>query len=375
VTIDVVRPDELGAQELAAWSRIQQSDSELGSPFLSPQFALACARVRSRTRVAVLSGDEGITGFLPLELGRAGFGRALGQGFSDVQGLVASRTADIDARALLRACGLRTWQFDHLLGTQARWLSDAPHRWVEDRSPVVDLSEGWDAYEKALRASGSLYSTTARRRRALERDHGPVSVTLSEPDHALLEQVLEWKSHQYRRTGRRDVFAEPGMRRLVHDLLDRQDPEFGAPLAVLRAGDDIVAAHLGLRSPGALAWWFPVYVTSFSRFSPGLILCLDILRAMPDQGLQVMDLGKGDEPYKQRLANLESPLLIGAVSRYPVIAGLGAARRWPGETAKKFLHAHPQLRSTARSLRTRVAKTRMGLSSDGPHQESEKGRS
>ena len=122
-----------------------------------------------------------------------------------------------------------------------------------------------------------------------------MSLVLSEPNHALLDQLVEWKSHQYRRTGRRDVFAEPGMRRLVHDLLDRQDKEFTAPLAVLRAGDDVVAAHLGLRSPEILAWWFPVYVTRFSRYSPGLIFCLELLREMPAEGLRLLDLGKGEE--------------------------------------------------------------------------------
>lgn len=362
--IEIVAPDELGAGELAEWTRIQGSRSELASPFLSPQFAAACARVRPRTRVAVFTDDEGVTGFFPFESGRAGFGRALGLGFSDVQGLVAPATAAVDARALLRACGLRSLEFDHLIAAQAPLLAGAPQRWVEDRSPVIDLSDGWTAYEAALKKSGSLVATTARRRRALERDQGPVSLVLSEPNHSVLDQLLEWKSRQYRRTGRPDVFAEPGMRRLVHDLLDQQEDEFAAPLAVLRAGDDVVAAHLGLRSPSVLAWWFPVYATRFSRYSPGLILCLDILREMPDDGLRLLDLGKGEESYKQRLANGENPILSGAISRDPFIAGLGAARRWPRQSVKDFLHAHPTVRTWARSMRSRVASVRTRWSSD-----------
>ncbi len=363
--IDIVAPEELGAGELAKWLRIQRSSPELASPFLSPQFAMACARVRPRTRVAVLSEAGGVQGFFPFESGRAGFGRALGLGFSDVQGLVAPATADIDIRALLRACGLRAWEFDHLIATQAPWLSAAPHRWEEDRSPVVDLGDGWDAYTIALReSSSSVQSSTARRRRTLARDHGPVSLVLSEPNHALLDQVIEWKSQQYRRTGRRDVFAQPGMRRLVHDLLDEPDGDFGAPLAVLRAGDDIVAAHLGLRSTSVLAWWFPVYATRFSRYSPGLVLSLDMLRELPDQGVRLLDLGKGDESYKQRLATGYLPILSGAISRDPVVAGLSATRRWPRKTARNLLHANPTVRTLARSLRSRVAAARMRGSSD-----------
>jgi CelD/BcsL family acetyltransferase involved in cellulose biosynthesis len=364
VRIEVVTPEELGPGERAEWSRIQHSGSELASPFLSPEFAMACARARPRTRVAVLTDDGGVTGFFPFESGRAGVARALGLGFSDVQGLVAPTTAAVDARALLRACGSVAWEFDHLIATQAPWLSGAPHRWVEDHSPVVDLSDGWAAYSTALRkSSSSLQSSTARRRRALERDHGPVSLVLDEPDHALLDQLLEWKSRQYRRTGRRDVFSRPGMRRLVHDLLDQRGSDFGAPLAVLRAGDEIVAVHLGLRSPSVLAWWFPVYVTRFSRYSPGLLLCLELLRAMPEHGLRLLDLGKGEEPYKQRLATGHHPILSGSVSRDPLVAGLRAARHWPRRTAEDFLHAHPTARTWARDVRSRVATARTRRSS------------
>jgi CelD/BcsL family acetyltransferase involved in cellulose biosynthesis len=359
VRVDVVAPHELGAEEHSAWAAIQRSESELDSPFLTASFAMACARARPRTRVAVLRDDAGIAGFFAYEAGRAGSARALGQGLSDVQALVVPSTSKLDVPALLRACGLRTWQFDHLLGHQGPLLAGAPHRWGEDRSPVVDLGEGWDAYEKVLRTtSSSLRSTTARRRRNLERDHGPVSLEFSEPDHAILDQLIQWKSQQYRRTGRPDPLARPGVRPLLHDLLDTSDSGFAAPLAVLRAGDEIVAAHLGLRSAETLAWWFPVYVPRFHRYSPGLILCLDILRAMPGQGLRSLDLGKGDEPYKQRLANAEIPLLQGGIGRGPVSAGLGAALRWPRAQVKSLFRKYPDLREWSFSIPRRLARLR-----------------
>lgn len=357
--VSVVAPGDLAGAEVAEWARLQESEPGLASPFLSHGFAVAFARYRPGTRVAVVTDDAGVTGFFPHEVGRAGFGRAVGMGYSDVQGLVAPAAFDLDARALLRACGLRAWRFDHLLATQATLLSGAPHRWVEDRSPVIDLSDGWEAYSTELRkTSASLQSSTARRRRALERDHGPVSLTFSDPDHRLLDQLIEWKSEQYRRTGRRDVLAEPGMRRLLHELLDHQETGFGAPLTVLRAGDEVVAAHLGLRSPSVLAWWFPVYSTRFSRYSPGLVLALGTAQEMCDHGIRLMDLGKGEESYKQRLANGEHAILAGSVSRDPVVAGLTAARRWPMETVRGLLHAHPAVRSRVADLRIRVASAR-----------------
>jgi CelD/BcsL family acetyltransferase involved in cellulose biosynthesis len=323
----------------------------LASPFLSPDFAVACAHVLESTRVAVFSLGDGGTGFFPFQSSRHGFGKALGQGFSDAQAIVAPPTADVDIRSLLDACGLRLWEFDHLLAWQGPWLKGAHSRWTHETSPVIDVTAGWAVYQQAQRrASTSLLSSTSRKRRKLERDFGPVSLAFHEPDRALLEQLLKWKSAQYRRTGQRDVFADERMRRLVHDLLDSDSPEFGAPLTVLRAGDEVVAVHLGLRSSTALAWWFPVYADRFRTYSPGLILCLDLVRAMGAEGLTSLDLGEGDEPYKRRLANSEIPLLRGTVSPYWLTSHVDAARRWPRE----FVRQAPRLREFTRDVRLRL---------------------
>jgi CelD/BcsL family acetyltransferase involved in cellulose biosynthesis len=67
---------------------------------------------------------------------------------------------------------------------------------------------------------------------------------------------------------------------------------------VLLAGEKLVAAHFGLRSRRTLAWWFPVYESAFAAYSPGTILCLELARALGEQRLSLIDLGKGDEDYK-----------------------------------------------------------------------------
>jgi CelD/BcsL family acetyltransferase involved in cellulose biosynthesis len=359
VKVDVARPSELGEDEFALWRRIQQSHPDLASPFLGPSFALAVERARASTRVAVLSDSSGIIGFFPYEQRRFGTGTALAKGLSDVQAVVVPPATDLVLRGVLRACQLRIWEFDHLLGHQVTLLHRAAARFVHERSPAIDLSDGFEAYQRRQRAaSSSLFQSTGRKRRKLEREHGPVRLVLADPDGSRLQQVLRWKSAQYRRTGRQDRFANPATRALVSDLQQLREPAFSAPLTVLLAGDTVVAGHLGLRSTSTLAWWFPAYNPDFGQYSPGLIMLLELARAMPDAGLSLLDLGKGDEPYKERLSNREIPLLRGAAARGRHLAVANSVRHWPRERAERLVLESPQLRAWARGTLGRFGAVR-----------------
>ena len=364
--VDVVRPQELGIGDLARWQGLQAGDTSLDSPFLCPEFSIAVAAVRPSARLAVFSDGAGGTGYLPFERGRLGGGSAIGIGLSDVQGIVAPAGSDVDLNAVLRAAGIGLFHFDHWLAAQEPWLSALPSRLVGETSPALDLSHGFDQYLDERQASSkSLLQSTARKRRKLEREHGPVMLAFHEADHSLLDLVLDWKSRQYRRTGRRDRFADHGNRALVHALLDADGPSFGATLSVLRAGDSVVAAHLGLRSRSTLAWWFPVYDPRFSAYSPGLVFLLDLARAMTDRHLTLLDLGKGDEPYKERLGNRPIQLLRGTVARYRVQQAIHTVGRWPSERAMQAVLGSPRLRHAGRTtlgvggaLRERLSRPR-----------------
>jgi CelD/BcsL family acetyltransferase involved in cellulose biosynthesis len=307
----------------------------------------------------VISESSGITGFLPYEQRRFGTGVAVGKGLSDVQAVVTPPTADLDLRAVLRACRIRVFEFDHLLGHQIALLDRRASRFTHERSPVIDLSGGFEAYQRRQRAvSTSLFQSTGRKKRKLEREHGPVRMVFADPDGSHLQQVLSWKSAQYRRTGRQDRFADPAIRALVNELFRADDPTFSAPLTVLLAGDAVVAGHLGLCSSSTLAWWFPAYHPDFGQYSPGLILLLELARALPAAGLSLLDLGKGDEPYKERLSNREIPLLRGSATCDAHWAVANSALHWPRERAMRLVLESPRLRTWAREALARFGAVR-----------------
>jgi CelD/BcsL family acetyltransferase involved in cellulose biosynthesis len=349
VKVDVVRPSELGEGEFARWRRIQQTHPDLASPFLSPSFILAAERARSSTRVAVISDSSAIIGFFAYEQRRFRTGVALAKGLSDVQAVIVPPTAELDLHGVLRACRIRSWEFDHLLGHQISLLDGADSRFLHERSPAIDVGDGFEPYQRRQKAvSSSLFQSTGRKRRKLEREHGPVRLIFADPDDTHLQRVLDWKSAQYRRTGRQDRFASPATRALVSELLQARESTFSAPLTVLLAGDSVVAGHLGLRSASTLAWWFPAYDPDFAQYSPGLILLLELLRTLPEVGLSLLDLGKGDEPYKERLSNREIALLRGTAACGRQWAIANSARHWPRERVMRLVLESPRLRTWAR---------------------------
>jgi CelD/BcsL family acetyltransferase involved in cellulose biosynthesis len=64
-----------------------------------------------------------------------------------------------------------------------------------------------------------------------------------------------------------------------------------------------VAVHLGLLGKDRLSWWFPAYDPDFGRYSPGLILLLDLINEASSRGIPLVDLGRGEHDYKLRVTS------------------------------------------------------------------------
>ncbi|MFI9821446.1 GNAT family N-acetyltransferase [Streptomyces sp. NPDC052013] len=342
----VLRPDELGPGEHKTWRHLRAEGGAPENPFLDPVFATAVGRVRPGARVAVLQEDCTPVGFFPYEKGPLGQGRAIGLGVSDSQGAVLRPGLRLDPRRLLAACGLSSWEFDNLQAGQHLFL---PHAVEELADPVIDLAEGYEHYTGRLRSTspGFLRQTLAKERR-LARQVGEVRFEYDARDPDALRALKRWKSAQYRRTGRRDRFALEWMSGLVDLLAHGDDPECRGLLSVLYAGGRPVAAHLGLRSPTVLSWWFPAYDREHGRYSPGLILLLRMLEAAAADGVRMVDLGSGPARYKDSLKTRELRVYEGAVIR----PGPGGAAyrlgREPARAARRFVRGRPRLAGAVR---------------------------
>lgn len=355
----MVTPGELGAADFDRWRSLRSSSQLLDSPFLDPHFTACVGEVRSTARVAVLSDGNRVVGFFPHEVGRGGIGRPIGAGLSDYQAVIVSDDAALEWPSLLRQAGLWTWQFDHLAGAQAALLPRSRQRHTVQYSPALDLTGGYDAYRADLRQrSKTTLQNMERKRRKLNRDVGPVEMRLAVAGDGNLERLMRWKSLQYRQTGRRDRFASPSVRSLLHHLMEAPSDAMTAELQVLMAGDRPLAWHFGLRSSSILAYWFPAYDREFAPFSPGAVLLLDMARAAADAGCHLVDLGKGDEEYKLRFANTRLDVLSGHVASTAAAATMLEMYRAPREIGLGLVLGSPRIRRFARSSLRGVGRLR-----------------
>lgn len=313
--ISVIQSSELESTHIDRWRDIQQGNPEFASPYFCPEFTLLTGSVRQDVRIGMIEDGNEIMGFFPFQKISGSSAGPVGGPLSDYHGLILAEGYEIDARQLLRQCGLKSWEFNHQIASQR---SFQPYHEIEDFSFVINLSNGIDSYLRERRDSGSkLVQSINRKRRKLEREIGPITFQYHSADVTDLSRMFEWKSRQYIATGNTDVFGFDWPRNLLSSILAIQTETFAGVLSTLHAGDELVAVHMGMRSSEVWHWWFPTYNQCFSKYSPGSILLLEMVGFIPQTEMKTIDLGKGYARYKEQFSNNKVDLAEGKVSLYP----------------------------------------------------------
>jgi CelD/BcsL family acetyltransferase involved in cellulose biosynthesis len=304
--------DALGHRELEAWHRFRAGNPALDSPYFHPGFAAA---VHASGRTVHVAVDEDRAGAIRALLPGHREGstlRPVGWPGADFQGPIVPAGESFSPLGLLTG-GVKSFEFDHLVDGPAEF-----EPWIRSRrvSPHVDVRGGLDGYlERATKSGRDNMSQARRRTSKAERELGPIKFQADVVDEDLLGQLVELKRGQYRATGARDFFAEPDRLDLVRNLLHTRDREFGGILSTLHAGDQLIAAHFGIRADSVLHWWFPVYAPEHGKLAPGWMLLRELVIAAPTLGIERIDLGRGDDEYKRRAKTGESTVCQGIVTR------------------------------------------------------------
>jgi hypothetical protein len=128
---------------------------------------------------------------------------------------------------------------------------------------------------------------------------------------------------------------------------------FSGVLSALYVGNRLAAVHLGMRSFGVLHFWFPAYDPELGKYSPGLVLLVEMARAAAALGIRRIDLGRGNERYKRSLMSGAIPLAEGAVDLRPAAALLQRGWLHMRESLRGSL-LHLPARYVVRSIRRRL---------------------
>jgi CelD/BcsL family acetyltransferase involved in cellulose biosynthesis len=327
--IQVIPVDQLCSRQLATWSEIQQADPTLSSPFFRPEYARTIASIRSDVQVAVLREgglQEGglqkggrTVGFFPFQTSRHKVAQPIGGWLTEFQGIIAERNANWCAEDLVRGSGLAMWRFDHLLATQQHF---EPFHCRSYDSPYMELRGGFEAYLEGRQGGQGTYRNVLRKARKIERELGPLRFEFHTSSPRVLDHLIQWKTAQYKRTKNLQILRFPWIVELLKRLQTTQEKQFAGVVSALYAGDQLIAAHHGIRSSTNLHIWFPAYDRTYEKFSPGLILLLRLIEAATNEGLERIDLGKGNERYKASFKTGDVPVVLGAVDTRPVLGTL-----------------------------------------------------
>jgi CelD/BcsL family acetyltransferase involved in cellulose biosynthesis len=310
--VHLISPDTLSNELIAAWRSHQMAAEDLRGPFFSPEYIRIVASVRPEVSVAVIETDGQPPAFLPFHRDGSHVARPVGLRASDFSGLIAAPGFTWAPESIIRSCGLAAWDFTNIVATDRTMQ---PYFRKYDDSPFVDLSEGFLGFAKARMEAGSdVVKSVAQKARKLDREVAPVRFEAHVIDRRALALLYQWKAAQRARTQTFDVLSTPWMREVIERLLERTTPTFGGLLSVLYVGDDVAAVHMGMRSETVWHYWFAAYNSDLQRYSPGLILLLEMLKAAPALGIRMMTLGQGDEAYKLRFATGSTSLASGSVA-------------------------------------------------------------
>ena len=176
-------------------------------------------------------------------------------------------------------------------------------------SPVLDLTEGWDAVYRA-KTSSKRRNLHRRRRRQLSELGRLETLVARTPDELLPALEEAFRLHDLRWEGRPDGsgFATPAGR-TFHRAAMLALAELDVPRIVLLTLDGrAIAFHYFFALEGRMYVHRLGFDPAFARHSPGLVNTLDTIEAAAAEGLGRIEFLGGAERYKLELADEFDPL-------------------------------------------------------------------
>ncbi|MFT5522757.1 MAG: CelD/BcsL family acetyltransferase involved in cellulose biosynthesis, partial [Pirellulaceae bacterium] len=302
-------PNELTSSDRECWTRML-GETEMFSPFMTPEFVLEASKAIADVHILKVEDSSGPVAFLPFQWTGPKTAAPVANGLNEFQAAVIRPGIEFSLVDWLREAGISTLSYDHWTTSQTEM---APYHLHVGSAPYIDLSGGYEKYREIAKTRTSYVTKVERQQRQLERTVGPVRMELRSEDDSLFQLLLKWKSQQHHDTGVADIFQQESIVELLRRMKNTKTANFQGLYSVLFANDTPIAVNLSLATPQVAHIWFPSYDRDFGKYSPGIILFLEMAKKLSQQQVQRVDFGPGPQQYKRRLASDASSVAIGAV--------------------------------------------------------------
>jgi CelD/BcsL family acetyltransferase involved in cellulose biosynthesis len=193
-----------------------------------------------------------------------------------------------------------------------------------------------------------------RERRALKKLEtlGSVNVIhITEPDQlgASLESIISAQISRFLATDRVSPLVGSDRRAFLQQLSDLLSRSGWLKISQLEIDGRPVAWNYGFRFGGSWFWYLPTFKMEYEQVSPGsCLLRLLVEEGAKDSSVKLLDLGLGDEPYKERFANNTRQTRYVQLSRSLNRHIVSVGRQTLSNAAARF----PQLGKKVRGVRT-----------------------
>ena len=314
IDVEVYGPECLCGSIENHWNRIRNSNPVFKSPYFDIKFTQAVGRVRDDVRIAIVLSLGEVVGFLPFQENKPGHAVPVGGLLNDWHAIMGTQSSEV-LQQILKAAKLNSFKF-HAINAEEDGLEKYYFR--EFKSHYLDLSDGWEAYQKWVFKNSSAVKRQGQKTRGLARKFGEIRFEFESEDANQLERLIELKRAKYQRSNTFDILGVRWASNLLRELHQIRDSNFRGVLSVLWAGDHMVGAHFGMLTEETLHYWFPVYDPAFHKFSPGTEMLMQSAKYACDIGIRKLDLGYGDDSYKFRFCNAYEPVAFGMANLSPL---------------------------------------------------------
>ncbi|MFZ4164669.1 GNAT family N-acetyltransferase [Brevundimonas sp. NPDC058933] len=317
LSVEIRKLDSLTADERVQWNAWSAADPDLASPYFRVEFAQIAGGVSPGAALAVFRRDGETVGYFPHQR-RGGAIQPIAAPMNDYHGVIGPKGAVPTLAEVARLLGGTRFSVNGWVGPASGGIRGESFR------TAIPEDGGYQAWYAARRqAFGKYFKDKERARRSMAAEFGSVEVQIGVRDGALLDELIALKREQYRRTTRHDVFACGWTRDLLHALMAAEHDDFGASIAVLRAGGRIAAMEYSLHAGRRFHFWFPAYVPALARCSPGIMLSMETIRLGAERGYRDFDYGFGGEAYKRYFCDTIQPVTEAAILKPGLPSALG----------------------------------------------------